>query len=147
MATERVIEVRAGEGARVELGTQTLVYKLRGADTDGQFALLEQLAAPGWKLLRFHVHRTFDEGFYVLEGEFAFQVGARSILAGPGTLVLVPRGTPHRYANAGDTQARLLMTISPAGFEGMFEEVAQGGIDTLERWDSEWYEPAQESAE
>jgi len=142
MATERVIEVRAGEGTRARLEGQTLVYKLRGADTGGQFALVEQLADPGWKLTRFHVHRTFDEGFYVLEGEFAFDVGERSLTSGPGTLVLVPRGTPHRYANAGDTQARLLMTMSPAGFEGMFEDVAERGFDALEQWDMAWYEPS-----
>ena len=133
MAAERVIEVRAGEGTRAQLGTQTLVYKLRGAD-------------PGWKLTRFHVHRTFDETFYVLEGEFAFHVGERSITAGPGTLILVTRGTPHRYANASDTQARLLMTMSPAGFEGMFEDVAKRGFDALEQWDMAWYEPSQEQA-
>ena len=147
MAGDQVIEVRAGEGLRAELEGQTLVYKLRGADTGGQFALLEQLAAPGWKLTQFHVHRTFDEGFYVREGEFAFDVGARSIMAGPGALVLVPGGTPHRYANAGDTPARLLMTMTPAGFEGMFEHVAQRGIEALEQWDMEWHESAQEAAE
>ena len=43
-----------------------------------------------------------------------------------GTFVFVPKGLEHAFWNGGATEARLLSTISPAGFEGYFEELAEG---------------------
>jgi hypothetical protein len=39
-------------------------------------------------------------------------------------LVFKPRGVAHAFWNAGERPARLLELISPAGFEGYFEEAA-----------------------
>jgi oxalate decarboxylase/phosphoglucose isomerase-like protein (cupin superfamily) len=44
--------------------------------------------------------------------------------AGPGDLVVKPRGLAHALWNAGDEPARLLGLISPAGFENYFRELA-----------------------
>jgi hypothetical protein len=44
--------------------------------------------------------------------------------AGPGDLVVKPRGIAHAFWNAGDESARLLELISPAGFENYFRELA-----------------------
>ncbi|MEJ7841580.1 MAG: hypothetical protein WKF95_07385 [Rubrobacter sp.] len=38
----------------------------------------------------------------------------------------MPRGLDHAYWNAGTTTAKMLITISPPGFEGYFEELAEG---------------------
>jgi hypothetical protein len=43
-----------------------------------------------------------------------------------GTFVFVPREREHAFWNGGTTEARLLSTISPPGFEGYFEELAGG---------------------
>ncbi|MFE7631754.1 cupin domain-containing protein [Kocuria sp. NPDC057446] len=45
--------------------------------------------------------------------------------AGPGELVLKPRGQWHAFWNPGQDRARLLEIISPAGFEQFFQEVGQ----------------------
>jgi uncharacterized RmlC-like cupin family protein len=45
-------------------------------------------------------------------------------VARPGDLVFKPRGVPHAFWNAGDTLARALEIISPAGFERYFAELA-----------------------
>jgi hypothetical protein len=42
------------------------------------------------------------------------------------TFVFVPRGEEHAFWNGGATEARLLSSVSPAGFEGYFEELAEG---------------------
>ena len=62
--------------------------------------------------------------FYVLEGELNIRVGERTVTATAGAFVLVPRGTVHTFANAGTASAKLLILISPAGFEQFFEEIA-----------------------
>jgi hypothetical protein len=35
-------------------------------------------------------------------------------------------GTPHTFANLGDHDARLLITLTPAGFEPYFNRLAAG---------------------
>ena len=52
------------------------------------------------------------------------QIGDEEAVAGPGELVVKPRGIPHAFWNPGDEPARLLELISPAGFERYFEEMA-----------------------
>lgn len=46
-----------------------------------------------------HIHHKKDEIFYVVAGEFLFQLEEEILLAKAGDTVFVPRGTPHTYAN------------------------------------------------
>jgi hypothetical protein len=71
-----------------------------------------------------HVHEREDEYSYVVEGEVGFQVGDQVVVGRPGDLVFKPRGIWHAFWNPGEAPARLLEIISPAGFEGYFEELA-----------------------
>src|SRR5262249_32054277 len=71
-----------------------------------------------------HVHRAHEEGFYVLEGEIEFTIGADSIRLGAGGWVLVPIGVPHTFRNPGDTPARFLNTFTPDRYIHYFEEAA-----------------------
>jgi hypothetical protein len=48
-----------------------------------------------------------------------------------GSFVLIPRGTVHTFGNAGSTPAKLLVILSPPGFEQYFIEiVGDEEIDT-----------------
>ena len=47
-----------------------------------------------------HVHAV-DQVFYVLSGTMSLQIEEREYQAGPGTLVVFPKGVPHRNWNAG----------------------------------------------
>lgn len=90
------------------------------------YSLVEWSAAPGAPGTPLHIHRATDEAFCILEGTFGFQVGDRVLEAGAGAFVSVPRGLGHAYWNEGTTPARMLITISPPGFERYFEELADG---------------------
>ena len=72
-----------------------------------------------------HVHSREDEAVYIISGVMTFVVGDRRFEAGPGTLVWLPRETPHVFANLGDEPVRAFGTTTPAGMEGMFAEQAQ----------------------
>ena len=52
------------------------------------------------------------------------QIGDEVVEAGPGDLVLKPRGIPHAFWNPGDEETRVLEIISPAGFEQYFADLA-----------------------
>jgi hypothetical protein len=49
-------------------------------------------------------------------------VGDRVTEVGPETLVWLPRGIPHTFANRGDEEVWAVGVTSPAGIEAMFEE-------------------------
>jgi len=67
-----------------------------------------------------HLHRDADEMFYVLEGEYRFQLGDRVVDAPRGTFVFVPRGTPHAFRNKGAETGRMLTVVAPGGLERFF---------------------------
>src|SRR3712207_7106464 len=46
-----------------------------------------------------HVQHREDESFYVLEGEYEFLVEGRTLNAGAGTLLYVPKGKLHTHRN------------------------------------------------
>jgi uncharacterized cupin superfamily protein len=60
-----------------------------------------------------HIHHHDDEAWYVLEGILLVQSGENEIEACAGTGVLVPRGTPHTYWNAGPGRLRYLLIMTP----------------------------------
>ena len=49
-----------------------------------------------------------------LEGTMKFRLGLRKIVAGPGENVVVPAGARHKFANGGDTTARVRVQVEPA---------------------------------
>jgi quercetin dioxygenase-like cupin family protein len=105
------------------LGTLVTI-KARGADTNGAFSLIEQLAPPGFGP-PLHVHQVEDESFYVLEGEATFYCGEQEIPAGPGTYVSLPKGIPHTFLVGATGPARLLQLTLPAGFDRFVEELGE----------------------
>jgi oxalate decarboxylase/phosphoglucose isomerase-like protein (cupin superfamily) len=90
-----------------------------------------------------HLHRNAEELFYVLEGQLdllAFEprvrtsgnwqsweshTGATVARGGPGSMMYVPRGCPHAFANPGPGPARMIFLVSPAGHEHYQKELAE----------------------
>lgn len=115
-----------GDGKAVQIGGGGfgIVFKLFGANTGGQFAIVEHPIAPGILAGPVHTHHNEDEASYVLEGEIMAQIGDELIEASAGTLIYKPRGLPHTFWNQSAAPARILEIISPGGFEKYFEELA-----------------------
>ena len=88
------------------------------------YSLIEWEARAGSPSPPVHIHHRTDEGFYVLEGEFGFQMDGAVTHAESGIHVLVPMGRPHTFWNSGSTPARCLIVLSPPGFEAYFRELA-----------------------
>jgi len=116
------IVLGAGGGKTVSVLGDSYTYKAAKEETGGAYALIEQtLVGDGPPP---HIHTAEEEAFYVLEGALDVLVGERTVTATAGDFVLVPRGTVHTLSKAGSTAARLLVIISPAGFERFFEEIS-----------------------
>lgn len=114
--------VAAGKGRRLQVLADQVHLLATGKETGGTFAISETIVTPLTGPPP-HVHHREDETFYVLEGEFDFRVGDEVIHAYPGDCLYAPRDIPHSFVNTTQTPGRLLVTITPAGFEGFFEEV------------------------
>ncbi len=96
--------------------------KLSGEDTDGDYAIMEDHTPPqqGPPL---HRHLREDESFYVIEGQYLFEVDGEQIHAGPGSAVYAPQGTAHRFQNTGLTPGKLLVIVQPAGLDSFFVDI------------------------
>jgi len=97
-----------------------LTFLANGEETHGQFALFEAVGRKGNVPPR-HIHHREDETYYILEGEIVFSVGDRTIKGTPGTMVFLPRNVPHSFTIESE-QFRVLILLTPAGFEGWFKE-------------------------
>jgi quercetin dioxygenase-like cupin family protein len=110
------------EGRVVQLGIVQMRVLVGSDDVPAKgFALTDFTGGEGtWTVP--HLHRHMEESFYVLDGTFTFTVGEERHEAGPGTYVLIPRGTSHAMA-AGRGGGRLLTLMVPGGLEHMFMEL------------------------
>lgn len=91
-----------------------------GSVTFGEARLPAKTSGPSY-----HVHENEDEAAYIVNGTMTFRVGDETFEAGSGTLVWLPRGVPHTFANLSNGPAWVFGTITPAGLEGMFAEQAE----------------------
>jgi mannose-6-phosphate isomerase-like protein (cupin superfamily) len=124
MATSTQHTVPAREGERADFPRLGNRYVLRGSSSDGRFALIDQTIPPRSLAAPMHTHEHEDEYSFVLTGRLGAQIGDDVVEAGPGELVLKPRGIPHAYWNPGDEETHVLEIISPAGFEQYFADLA-----------------------
>src|SRR5215471_448600 len=97
---------------------------LGGDRTAGSLSLVEHPLQPRALGSPMHTHRNEDEYSVVLEGQVGAQIGDQTVVAGPGDVLVKPRGVPHAFWNPTDQPARLLEIISPAGFEQYFAGLA-----------------------
>ncbi len=125
MATDsQGIVLLPGGGETVSLPGNEISFVHR--EPDGAYSLVEWVSAPGVPGTPLHIHEMTDEGFYVLEGTFGFQVGDETVEAAAGAFVFAPKGIVHAFWNQGPSPAKMLIMMSPPGFERYFEELADG---------------------
>ena len=112
----------AGEGRAVpSLGHVANRFMIDGAEAGGRFALLQHLFEPSALAAPMHRHHAEDEYTYVLTGRIGAILGGQEVVAGPGDLIVKPRGQWHTFWNATGEPAAVLEIISAAGLEELFK--------------------------
>jgi|HubBroStandDraft_2_1064218.scaffolds.fasta_scaffold148164_2 oxalate decarboxylase/phosphoglucose isomerase-like protein (cupin superfamily) len=134
-----------GAGRAIQGAGMTLKV---GAGQSTAWSAVEAVVTPGFDVGA-HLHCNAEELFYILDGELdllAFEPqartgddwrswqsasGTRVTRGGPGSLMFVPAGCPHAFANRGTVPARMLFLVSPPGHEHYLDEIGkltgQGG--------------------
>ena len=117
------IALSTGEGEALWFLGQLVTIKSSSESTAGRVGVTETLAPRG-SGSPLHVHHNEDEWFYVIEGELTFWVGGHVITAPAGSFVYGPREVPHTFIVSSE-QARFLLVVEPAGFEGFVRALGQ----------------------
>ena len=107
----------AGRTVTHDSGT-SLELKMAGEKAGGDWAVVE------WRLRAgdeppIHTHTREDETLYVLDGSITAFVGDQRIDVEAGSYAALPKNVPHGLTVRGE-QARLLVTVEPAGAEYFF---------------------------
>ncbi|MEO5951940.1 MAG: cupin domain-containing protein [Chloroflexia bacterium] len=113
-----------GEGTTVPSNGDYLTIKVRGSETNGAWAMVQAQLPPRGFGPPLHINSREDEIIYILSGNMKVQLGERILTAGPGATAFIPKGSVHTFCNPFDEPVTFLGIISPAGFEGFFEDMA-----------------------
>lgn len=125
-AESKVRIVEPGMGRSVPfLDGSVMSFLARGSDTQDLVSFWEFTLPAGGQGPPPHVHHGHDEIFYVVEGTLSVYGADQPVEVGQGTLVIVPKGAQHTFANTGSARMRMVGTFSPARFENYFDELAE----------------------
>jgi len=125
----RIVRVEHGTDRfnqpRTIAGANQIAYKVSGHDTNGGLFIFEQVSLRKGGPPR-HLHHRQEEWFYVMEGEYVFEVGQERMRLRPGDSLLAPRSVPHVWAYVGEAPGKILIGFQPAGkMETFFQEAAK----------------------
>jgi mannose-6-phosphate isomerase-like protein (cupin superfamily) len=127
------------EVAPLRLSRASVRFTAPGSITNGEFGLFRYDLPAGPGGASPHLHRTFSESFYVLEGTVTLFDGTRWVEATAGDFIYIPRGGVHAFRNDSGADASMLILFAPgAPRETYFRELADiaAGGRTLSR--AEW---------
>ncbi|MEV7541633.1 cupin domain-containing protein [Streptomyces sp. NPDC089915] len=122
-ADPAVSVVRPDQGETIVLGTTRMRILEDGTTTGHRIGFAESVLAPHTPGPPQHRHAEHDEGFYVVSGTIRFTVGHDSHDAPAGTLVVVPPGAPHTFANVTGRPAVMLSTFTPGRYAQYFRDL------------------------
>ncbi len=111
------------DGETIVLGTTRLRILEDGSNTGHRLGIAESVLAPHTPGPPQHRHAQHDEGFYIISGTVRFTVGDGDHDAPAGTLVMVPPGAPHTFANITDQPAVMLSTFTPDLYVQYFRDL------------------------
>jgi quercetin dioxygenase-like cupin family protein len=110
-------------GEPIQLGPTRMRILEDGSTTGHRLGVGEITLAPHTDGPPQHRHARHDEGFYVVAGTARFTVGEAVYDAPAGTLVMVPPGAPHTFANPTDATTVLLNTFTPDLYVQYFRDL------------------------
>ena len=121
--------VGPADGETALSGPATVRIIEDGSTTSHRLGMAEIVLAPHTTGPPQHRHERHDEGFYVVSGTVRFTSGGRSFDAPPRTLVMVPPGAPHTFANPGQEPAVILNTFTPDLYVQYFRDLRDLAAD------------------
>ena len=88
--------------------------KISSGDTNGDIAVFEQNGFTPKGGPPLHIHPFQDEFFYIIDGEYLFQVGDTKYQMKPGDTIFLPRNVKHSFIQLTET-GKVIVSYLPAG--------------------------------
>lgn len=107
---------------------ERIAVRLSSTDTNGAYAIVESVAAPGCSP-PMHLHRNKEEHFVVLAGTYRILIEDKVFDVSVGPSVTVPRGFRHSWRNISNETSRLLIILTPGGFEKCIQTIRDSPAD------------------
>jgi mannose-6-phosphate isomerase-like protein (cupin superfamily) len=111
-------------GEQIHLGPVRMRILEDGSSTSHRLGISESVLPPQTPGPPQHRHARHDEGFYIVSGTAVFTVGDTDYEASAGTLVMVPPGAPHSFANPGDEPVVMISTFTPDLYVQYFRDMS-----------------------
>ena len=104
--------VRPVDFAALNAAQERFTQRLLDHDNGGATCSIHCIKTPagGGSPAGLHTHAV-DQAFYILSGTMGVEIEGTEYEAGPGTLVVFPKGVPHRNWNAA-TEPTVHLTIN-----------------------------------
>ena len=120
----KIVALKSGEPDELTYDAGTARFLASSEDTNGAWSLVQLTEKPGYKT-RLHRHNYTDETYYVLEGVLTAKIADNTYELPAGSYIVIPRGTPHAQGNLGKVPVKVLLTMTPGGFEKSFKDRAE----------------------
>lgn len=120
MRTQKGFKVKSGEARFGEhykmkgITLNNLDIKISGSDTENDLAVFEQTGLTPYGGPPLHIHPFQDEWFYIIEGEYLFQVGEDKYQMKSGDTIFLPRNVPHAFLQLTE-KGKMIVSFLPAG--------------------------------
>ena len=131
MRTKKGFKVNAGEARfgqhyKMKGVTQNILdIKISGNDTENNLAVFEQTGLSPYGGPPLHIHPFQDEWFYVIDGEYLFQVGEDKYQMKSGDTIFLPRNVQHAFIQLTE-KGKMIVSYLPAGkMEAFFQVTDQ----------------------
>jgi transcriptional regulator with XRE-family HTH domain len=113
---QREIVVRRNRRTKLTFVDRLLEYELVSADTSGEFEVLSLSLTPGGSTGAVGNSHKSEECAVVLRGNVVAEVEGQIYELGPGDSIKIHRELLHRFMNRSETEAEVLIIISPPTF-------------------------------
>src|SRR5215471_11529474 len=111
---DRAAVFRPGEGKVLRIGNSSMTMKVTSELSNDQLGVYEIELDANTDGAPLHFHRFLDETFIVLEGKLTVQHGTETVEATAGTVIYVPRFTPHAFGNRSAAKTKIMLIFNPA---------------------------------
>ena len=110
---------------------ERIAVRLSSLDTNGAYAIVESIAAPGCAT-PVHLHRNEEEHFVILAGSYRIAIGEKIFEVSAGASITLPKGVPHSWRNISCELGRIMVILTPGGFEQCIQTIRNSPPEKLE---------------
>jgi quercetin dioxygenase-like cupin family protein len=123
-----VVHRPKGDGEALWALGSLMEVKLAPDDGDGTLGVMEVSQPPG-VASPLHAHHHEAEALFLLAGTITYEGGGELYELSAGDFLYLPRSVPHRFRVTGDSPARFLALMAPAGLTNLYAEVGHPALE------------------